>query len=491
MTNEFSTPQRQAPLGVMVMFFDTVRQFAGILGPALVLWIVNNRSVSLFWISAALIVSFLGICLIAFLKYRNFTFYIDDKNAEFILSSGILNKTRTVIRLDKIQQVNIAQSLIQRIIGVYAIDVDTAGGSEKEATIRAVSHPMALSLKQRLLENERKVENDASASVEETNQPFVSIGFASLLKVGFTSNYIKSLWLLLAFFATIYDNIRHLKSTEYATGTVDYIEQRFAMSSAEFIVIALLCALLVLNVLRTVVRYFGYNIVRQKGSLLLSFGLINTKSTILKPEKVQLVAITRNYFQKKMDISEIRIRQAAAGHQQEKNLQIDIPGCSTAEQNAILELLFKQLPSKGEMMKPNWRKLVFSLFLTIVLPLIVLFLLRERIMFNGMQFLVPIYIIMATIILTAGFINYRIFINDEFIIKQSGAWDISNEIIEPAKIQAITTSQLFWHKSLNIGSLTIHTASGNVSFSLGNFARIREYVNQWLYELERSDSNWM
>jgi hypothetical protein len=37
-----------------------------------------------------------------------------------------------------------------------------------------------------------------------------------------------------------------------------------------------------------------------------------------------------------------------------------------------------------------------------------------------------------------------------------------NDIIEPSKIQAITTSQPFWHKKVNIGSITLHTAGGNI-----------------------------
>jgi putative membrane protein len=90
-----------------------------------------------------------------------------------------------------------------------------------------------------------------------------------------------------------------------------------------------------------------------------------------------------------------------------------------------------------------------------------------------------------------SFRNNRLFINDDFIIRQSGAWDVDNEIIEPGKIQAITTSQLFWHKSVDIGSITIHTAGGNISFQLGNFTTIKQYVNLWLYEMETSDSNWM
>jgi putative membrane protein len=69
-----------------------------------------------------------------------------------------------------------------------------------------------------------------------------------------------------------------------------------------------------------------------------------------------------------------------------------------------------------------------------------------------------IYFLLCSIcrgIVYFSFRNNRLFINDDFIIRQSGAWDVDNEIIEPGKIEA--TSQLFWHKSV-IGSIT-HTAA--------------------------------
>jgi hypothetical protein len=47
-------------------------------------------------------------------------------------------------------------------------------------------------------------------------------------------------------------------------------------------------------------------IVSGKGSLLLTFGLLNT-STIIKPETVQITTVTGNYFQKKMGILELKI----------------------------------------------------------------------------------------------------------------------------------------------------------------------------------------
>jgi putative membrane protein len=43
--------------------------------------------------------------------------------------------------------------LLQRIVGVYELDVDTAGAVKKEGKIKAISHPLAL--KARLMESER------------------------------------------------------------------------------------------------------------------------------------------------------------------------------------------------------------------------------------------------------------------------------------------------------------------------------------------------
>jgi putative membrane protein len=47
-----------------------------------------------------------------------------------VIQEGILNKTKTIIQLDKNQQVNINR-LIQRLINVYEINVDTVEAEKK------------------------------------------------------------------------------------------------------------------------------------------------------------------------------------------------------------------------------------------------------------------------------------------------------------------------------------------------------------------------
>jgi putative membrane protein len=203
--------------------------------------------------------------------------------------------------------------------------------------------------------------------------------------------------------------------------------------------------------------------------------------------------VSRNYFQKKLNVLEIKIKQAAQGEKDEHKSSIDIPGCNELEKNNILQLIFKKIPEKGITLKPNFRKLVFAVLLTIVLPLLAYF--RVRTLLPNFDyhydFIAVIYVLFVCLLQYFKFRNSRLFIEDDFIVLQSGAWDISNKIIEPNRIQAITTSQLFWHKNINIGSLTLHTAGGNIAFQLGDFEKIKQYVNLWLYRLEKSDSNWM
>ncbi|NHM07730.1 PH domain-containing protein [Flavobacterium sp. CYK-4] len=498
---QFRSPQRQSSIGILVLFFDTLRQYFRALWPILVVWFFKYNHGEFLYVVLGIVLIVVLVGVVAYLKYINFTFYLDPDKEEFIIHEGIWNKTRTTIQLHKIQQVNITQSLVQRLIGVYALNVDTAGSSDKEGHIKAISHELALELKSKLLHNERKKlaitpdSNEHTSNQAEPNHPFISISFLSLVKMGITSNYVRSFSLLLLFFFTIIDYADKLLNVNLweNEGIENYVDTQRLVRSIFVIVLILFGIVIALNLSRMIIKYFDYKITRQKGSLLLSFGLLNTKSTIIKPEKVQITSVSQNYFQKKMDILQLKIKQAAHNEKEERKTGIEIPGCNQQEKEAIFNLLFQKIPQKGFRLKPNYRKLGFAVFLTIVLPLLGYFFFRNNIpTFNKQyDYIAGIYVIFVGLVQYFKFRNSRLFIHDDFIILQSGAWDISHEIIEPSKIQAITTSQLFWHKSIDVGSLILHTAGGNIAFQLGNFTTIKSYVNLWLYELERSDSNWM
>ena len=495
---DFSQPQRQSLPGILVMFANSLQKTVRALWPMLLLWLVKFDTLNklVFFGSVVGVVVLIGI--ISYLQYLFFTFHIDEENGEFVIQKGVLNKTRITIQLHKIQQVNINQSLIQRLVWVHKLEIDTAGSDKKEASISAISHELATILKERLINHSQleTFENTEKIAEELTPISFIKIGLPSLIKIGFTSNYIKSFALIFLFFTTIVENLQQLNAEVIDEDQVTNYLDTLPVYTSIFIVIGFFITLILLvNLVRTILKYFDFTIQKSKQAIILSYGLLSTKNTLLNPNKVQKIKVTQNYFQKKLDVTTIGIHQASSDAEKVKEKdQIEVPGCTENERDAILKLLLGQLPQKGTMYLPNWRKLAVNTFFLLLVPIAITLFLNHKtgfVAWNDWFIYTAIFSVFAGVMLWFSFKNYKLFVSEDFIIKQNGAWDIDTTIIEPYKIQAIETQQFFWQKTTNIGSVTLSTAGGTVSFTTGNYTEIKQLVNYWLYQVETWEKGWM
>lgn len=499
MRSDFSQPQRQSLIGIVVMFGDALQGTIRAFLPFLIITVVQGKANSAYlWGSGGIIL--LLTLIIGYLNYLNFTFFIDEDSEEFVVRKGILKKTRIGIPLDKIQQVNINQSLLQKIVGVHALEVDTAGSNKKEVTIKALSHSHALVLKDRLLQGSDNVTDFELADENFESKrplPFIEISLLSLLKTGITSNYVRSFGLLLAFFISTLQHIDdYLKFAGMNDDLIDrYVNTDVLVRFVSFIIGTIILLTLMVNLVRTIVRFYNFKVTKQQSSLLLSHGLINTRNIIIRPDKVQIVRVGRNYFQKKFNINDVKVRQASdleANKEQQKSA-IEIPGCTDAEKNQLLEFLLEKMPERGFKVKPNFRKLIFESFKFLVIPISVFLLLAYYILPDAMNFIIfiPIYVVLVSILIYFAFKNSRLFVNPDFIVKQSGAWDVDNDFLAPHKIQTIKLTQFFWQKGSDVGIINLYTAGGTISFGLANFTQLKKLVNYWLFQVESTEKNWM
>ncbi|WP_306350383.1 PH domain-containing protein [Flavobacterium sp. '19STA2R22 D10 B1'] len=499
MAFDFSHPQRQSLMGIVVMFADTLQKIIRGLWIFIVLLIFkfDKYNTPTLWISIG--VGVLLIAIVAYLRYRNFTFFLDEKHKEFVISKGILEKDKLLVKLDKIQQVNINQSFLQKLIGVYSLDIDTAGSDKKEVHIRAIHYSVALALKEKLhnheLKNHEEVETITDAEPDTSGKPFLKIGFWTLVKIGITSNYIKSFLILLGFMITAYHNIKDLlRAAEFEEETIDYyIDKNLLIESIFFIVPVLMFLTILINFFRIVIKYFNIKIIKQNRSLLLSYGLFEKKNTLLNAQKVQIFKYTRNFFQRRMNIMELKIQQASSTEDEEQRLAVHIPGCNRKELDKILQIIFNEIPKKGTKYAPSYRYWLIIVIVDIVLPLLVYGLIGlygTAEVFDYYQ-LVLLYAAIAGIITFYSYKHYRLYVNEAFITHKKGAWDVEHSIIEVHKIQAITTKQFFWWKMANIGHVTLHTAGGTMHFKYANFNQVQALINQWLYQVETSKKHWM
>ena len=171
---------------------------------------------------------------------------------------------------------------------------------------------------------------------------------------------------------------------------------------------------------------------------MLAYGLLNIKNTIINPEKVQIIKLTQNFFQKKLDVNTIEIFQASSDMKRASTKdKTKIPGCNKSEKEEILKLLIGKSPQHQITLFPNIRKLLLNLFFLILIPVSIGLVINyyiDKFTIYELLGVISIYVLFMGTILYFSYRNYRLFISDEFIVKQSGAWDIDHEILKPYKI---------------------------------------------------------
>ncbi|WP_025125937.1 PH domain-containing protein [Myroides odoratimimus] len=503
--NSFYQPTRQATIGIIANFLNALQKIVRAFVPLIVLFLVNKRidlPISIWGVVIGGSVLSLGI---AYLSYRNFLFHIDEETNSFIIQKGIINKSKVTIQLEKIQQVNLNQSFINKVINVYSVEIDSAGSKDKEATIPSMALSDADALKQILLnyKNEQVIDDTSTDTIDreqkliEEQKNTKRISIPTLLKVGVTSNYLYTLGLILVFFNMVYDSIvRSISIEEYIDKeeVTSYIEGGMPLAVLLYLIVFLVITVLVVNVIRTLLKFWDFKVTFSNKTLLLSHGLLSTRNTIIRPERVQKVEIEQNYFQKLFDICSLKISQVAGEEGDNKKSGLQIPGCSTQER----EDLFKIVMSKEEkkeyttVLKYNYRYLGFRVFLFIVLPLVFLTLFF-RSNFSSATFIGTV-VSYSVIMLLALYRLYRIGrlkVSEDFIMIRRGIWDTSYIYIEPHKIQKIVLSQLWWQQSADVGSLKLYTAGGTVSFSTTRYSELVNLRDKWLYQVESSALHWM
>jgi len=498
----FNTPQRQSAVGIIVMFANTLQKLVRNFWALLILLIYKMPTITLVLGFLGVVFILLLIGIVAYLQYRHFTFFLDQNKQEFVVQHGILDKKRVSISLDKIQQVNINQSVLQRLIGVYSLDIDTAGSSSKEVIIKAIDHQSAQILKEKLLEKQtiKSEVIPTNQLLESQEKESIRIRFLSLLKFGITSNYGRSLGILTAFFFTVYDKIKDFAQAEILSeAQIElYINQSSKYGFLILFFILFFLVVFIINLIRIILRYYDLKIIKQQNSLALSFGLLAKKNTLLNPKKIQIVSYVQNFFQRKMNVLKVKIKQASSQEVQEnkrknESSSIEIPGVNELEKNTILQIIYNKVITKETIFKPNYRFVFRGFYIGILVPVIIL-VIFAFFSIQELKFLISfiiLYIIIVALFIYFRFLNHRLFVGSDFIVKKSGAWDVEHQILESYKIQAITTKQYFWHKRSDIGHIVLHTASGNIYFKFANFSQINRQINYWLYQIETSVKDWM
>lgn len=490
---DLSTPTRQSLKGLVFIFLQAVSQTFRMFWPLIPVLIVQKN---IFQIKGIIPLAFIAIFAILIihttLYYLNFYFYI--KNDEFILKKGYLRKKVLTIPLERIQSVNTKQNLIQQILDVVALEIDTAGTVGKELKIHALEQPFAKTLHD-ILSNKNQVLSDEVEQTEtlKTNAEklILKLEPLDLLRIGISQNHLRTGIIVLAFGAQIFNQIQDIfkeKADEYSGEFVNY------MSSSSFVLIVfLLIFFLVVSVLislvRTLVKYFEFKLLKSKNTYRIESGIINKRNIVVPHNKIQQLNWETGPLKKRFGIFTLVFKQAVSG-QNKKVPVVDAPGCLTTH----LELLKNDLFGEDKLtdsakIKSNhyyFRRLwIFMGCLPILLPAPFLF--HEWIFWLGASLWLLVTAGYSYLMLRKSFFK----INNEQIRVSSGGISHTWKQMELFKIQSVEFKQSFFQKRRSLASLKLMNASGSIQIPYIHAQLAKQVYDYLLYHTETSEKSWM
>ncbi len=497
-SSAFETPQRQSKIGIILLSVINFGKFLKAMWPVYVLAFLRQREGITGYIIGFTLLAVVWFIVYSVIEYRNFSYFIDRENEKFVIRKGVINRSEIGIEKSKIQEANIEQPFLHKFLNIYELQIDSPGTDKKEVKVNAISFESAREIKNYLLKKDEAVkeEHESIQSSEVKESSALKISLSSLAKYALTANYLKSFIAVIAFgfyiSQQIIDFLKDFSLDHYVPDVEQQIESNLVGGPSVLLIFTIIAVIfligILVNVVMTVVKFFGMSIKPNNGQFALQYGLFNTKSAFISRSKVQKITETQNYFQKMLNISLLKFSQISDDEHANEGKN-SIPGCSSAEKEMLTKFIWKNLGKLPFHLKPNYRKLLSGNFIFIIIPIIIGIFAKDLI--GEYWFAMVIYLLIAETFIIFSWLNNRMLYSEDFITVKSGIWDISKETIEMEKVQAVQLSQYFWQKKNDLGSVHFFTAGGSVSFRTASFSALKKIANYTLYKVESSAKSWM
>lgn len=494
---------RQSPVGVGVIFFKNLRIAINIL---LTFVVVSFGRDFTFWglslVELAIVLSVIFL-LVSALQWRNFYFYV--QNDQFIIEKGVLSKDRLQVPFERIQTVNITQNVVQQILGVVGLTIDTAGSAAKEMEIAALPRNYAQALRDYLLERKQEARQTDEAETNATGEekPYeepsrgkllVHLRFKDLLKVGLTENHLRSGFVL---FAVINGYIWQYE--EYLLKPFEpFIEKQANAWLAQglllipigflaFIIIAVLFSLV-----QTILRYYNLQFYLGQAALHLYSGLLKRNEYQVPRSKIQYLKWSSNPLRAMIRYRTLTIRQAGSEARTDR-ASVGVPGIKDRQLVEVKQHYY----GEGYLHKRQWfqadrllfiQRLVWLGIIPSLLATGALYYQQFSALFYSGVFL---YLGLATYIFHRYQQSVWLGINPSGLRFNKG-WIFPNgAFIAYHKLQNVSLSQSIFQMRRGLATLQFYTAAGQEVMPHLSVNEAKALYNYCLYRIESSTEKWM
>ncbi len=517
-TQPFSQPTRQSSAAIIFILGGVLKMLFRQLWVVILIFFFNRKNTGI----DGYTLFFLGLAgftaLLSLLNYFNLFFYIKD--GELVLEKGVIRKSKISVPLDRVQTVNFRQNIIHQLLNVVAVEIDTAGSSNKEFRLHALSKQQADLLRDVVGSWQSEVGSPQSAVIspqsDDGNSQYSEVLAApqseilchsrrepksaifklvplDLVKIGMSQNHLRTAGILLAFSLGFADDVKEAigfdmeKKLAWWLGTSGAWDILFTLL---MVVPIFLFGSFLFTLGRTVLQYFDLRFWRTERGFKIESGLFTRQEVSAVLTKIQYVLWTTSPLMRLFNMMKVRMPQAASVEVTGK-LAVGLPGCYAPQLEAVRAAYFPEEKDQAweshgvDKIARLWRFLRIG-----VLPVLLLGLVTRGLLQNE----VYIWLLWLPI---AWWLAHR--------YQRSWHWEVSDEglrakwgvvnstavLLQWHKVQAVSVRRAVFSPRNKLARLTLYTAAGDIVVPYIPFEKARAVQDFVLYKVESGDRAWM
>lgn len=395
----------------------------------------------------------------AVFKYISVRFSIRDGALHY--SGGLIERQRRTIPLERIQNINIKQELIHRLLGVADVRIETASGGDAEAELSVVSLADAQAIRAVLTGAARPKAEQTTIRPEE----LYHASLWHLILAGATQNRLGTLLAGVAGIIVFFNSVAGSQSRALAK-LGERLSRAAHMPGWTTIVLLVLGAILIgwlASMAFTVFGRYGFALTRTGGQLHRSFGLTTRHESLFPVERVQVLRVIAPLLQRWAGLCRVNVETAGSFKEGEKQdsgtneLCPIIPRKRVGEICRLVMAEFRPDEIVYQPMHPLARRRAFvriaaiTLFLTVPLALWL-----SAWIWLTLIATLPLGWVLAGIYYRS--VGYCL--NEWYFITREGIWTQTIEVVPLTKMQATFVKQSPLQRRLGLATFELITAGG-------------------------------
>ena len=453
---------RLHPMTLVFAMYNSIRRL--IIPAVPLIFFGNRRSLVVF---IPLMVAW--TVLHALVRYFSFSYRIEG--GELITRQGILERRERHIPVERVQEIRIEQGVLHRLFGVVDASIETAGGKGPEAALSVLSLGEAERLREAVFERRHAASSGSESESGIASESLIvrRLRVGELMLAGLTSNHLLSALALVGTLWAFVDDIlpdnfyERIALAIYGEAS-KLLEQgmQAAVLIAIFGVLIVFALSILLSVIGSVVRFYGFTISRNGEDLQRSYGLFTRRSSSLPRRRIQVLQIQEGFLRRLFRLASLRVDTAGdrSNDQGEDKGGRDVllPVVSEKEVDDLLPVIFPDLDC-GTL---SWSRVSKLAILRNTVEAAILFVLAvgaiywyqgNAAWFGLLAFLPLIYLINRLRYRNLGYI-----LGERFFRTRRGRLSRSTHIVPVRNAQAIVVHQSPLDRWLGLATLTVDTA---------------------------------